>query len=101
MLVIKNGRVLDPASKTDAMLDVLLDGGQITQAGANLSVPGAETLDATGLIVAPAAFIAEISASASPLLPIEAAPIGQTRTLATAAARSTMLRVTDALSFTG
>ena len=53
MLVIKNGRVLDPASKTDAMLDVLLDGGQITQAGANLSVPGAETFDATGLIVAP------------------------------------------------
>ena len=53
MLLIKNGRVLDPASKTDATLDVLLDGGQITQVGANLSAPGAETFDATGLIVAP------------------------------------------------
>ena len=56
MLLIKNGRVLDPASKTDASRDVLLDGehiveiaapGKITRAG------GAQTLDATGLIVAP------------------------------------------------
>ena len=53
MLLIKNGRVLDPASKIDAALDVLLDGGRIAQVGANLSAPGAETLDATGLIVAP------------------------------------------------
>src|ERR1700723_3160973 len=49
----------------------------------------------------PAFFIAAISASASPLLPTDAAPIGHTRTLATAAARSTIPRVTDALSFTG
>jgi len=53
MLLIKNGRVLDPASKTDAALDVLLDGGRVAQVGANLSVPGAEIIDATGLIVAP------------------------------------------------
>ena len=26
MLLIKNGRVLDPATKTDATLDVLIDG---------------------------------------------------------------------------
>ena len=49
----------------------------------------------------PASCIAAISASASPLLPMEAAPMGQTRTCAAAAARSTMERVTDALSFTG
>ncbi len=49
----------------------------------------------------PAFFIAAISARASPLLPIEAAPMGQTRTAPEAAARSTMPRVTDALSFTG
>jgi len=53
MLLIKNGRVLDPASKTDATLDVLLDGGRIAEVGANLPTPGAETFDATGLIVAP------------------------------------------------
>src|SRR5712671_4653787 len=49
----------------------------------------------------PACFIAAISDNASPLLPIEAAPIGHTRTLETAAARSMMDRVTETLSFTG
>jgi dihydroorotase-like cyclic amidohydrolase len=29
MLLIKNGRVLDPSSKTDAALDLLLDGETI------------------------------------------------------------------------
>src|SRR5258708_3171612 len=49
----------------------------------------------------PASFIAAISASASPLLPTDAAPMGHTRTGETAAARSTIDRVSDALSFTG
>jgi dihydroorotase len=53
MLLIKNGRVLDPATKTDAALDVLLDGGRISKIGANLTAPGAEIFDAKGLIVAP------------------------------------------------
>ncbi|HEX5424564.1 MAG TPA: dihydroorotase [Candidatus Acidoferrales bacterium] len=53
MLLIKNGRVLDPASKTDAALDVLLDGDKIANAGANLSAPDAEIFDAKGLVVAP------------------------------------------------
>src|SRR6202142_4121510 len=53
MLLIKNGRVLDPATKTDAVLDVLLEGEKISRVGANLSVPDAELFDATGLIVAP------------------------------------------------
>ena len=53
MLLIKNGRVLDPATKTDATLDVLLDGEQISKIGTNLSAPDAEIFDAKGLIVAP------------------------------------------------
>ena len=53
MLMIKNGRVLDPATKTDAVLDVLLDGESIARTGENLSAPDAEIFDATGLIVAP------------------------------------------------
>ena len=53
MLLIKNGRVLDPASKTDAALDVLLDGERISKVGSNLSAPDAEIFDAKGLIVAP------------------------------------------------
>jgi dihydroorotase len=53
MLLIKNGRVLDPASKTDAGLDVLVDGERISKIGANLPADGAEVFDAKGLIVAP------------------------------------------------
>ncbi len=53
MLLIKNGRVVDPASKADATLDVLLDSGRIASVGANLSASGAEIFDASGLIVAP------------------------------------------------
>ena len=56
MLLIQNGRVLDPASKTDAALDVLLDGEVIKEVGARGkfgSLKDAQVLDATGLIVAP------------------------------------------------
>jgi dihydroorotase len=56
MLLIKNGRVLDPASKTDAIRDVLLDGERVAEIGAQGTVAApsdAEVFDATGLIVAP------------------------------------------------
>jgi dihydroorotase len=56
MLLIKNGRVLDPASQTDAPRDILLDGDRIAEiapAGRITEANGAETFDANGLIVAP------------------------------------------------
>ncbi len=53
MLLIKNGRVIDPASGVDAVQDVLLDNGVISKVGANLSADGAEIFDASGLVVAP------------------------------------------------
>src|SRR5881392_647670 len=56
MLLIKNGRVLDPASKTDGVLDVLLDGEKITGLGPPgklLASQATEVFDASGLIVAP------------------------------------------------
>ena len=53
MLLIKNGRVIDPAAGTDAALDVLIDKGAIANVGAGLSAEGAEVFDAAGLIVAP------------------------------------------------
>ncbi|MBZ5539071.1 MAG: dihydroorotase [Acidobacteriia bacterium] len=56
MLLIKNGRVLDPASKTDAPLDILLDGERIAQlapAGKVAAPQGCEVLDAAGLVAAP------------------------------------------------
>ena len=56
MLLIKNGRVMDPASKTDAVRDILLDGETIAQTAAPGEIScakGAEVFDATGLVVAP------------------------------------------------
>ena len=56
MLLVKNGRVLDPATKTDAALDILLDGEEISEvapAGKITRAKGAEMFDAAGLIVAP------------------------------------------------
>src|SRR5256885_6961241 len=56
MLLIKNGRVIDRASKTDASLDVLLDGERIKEvapAGKIAAPQGTEVFDASGLIVAP------------------------------------------------
>jgi dihydroorotase len=52
-LLIKNGRVIDPASGHDAVADVWIEDGVIKGVGANLSPAGAEVFDATGLIVAP------------------------------------------------
>jgi dihydroorotase len=52
-IVIKNGRVIDPASGTDRVADVLIVDGRIAGVAPNLSSPKAETFDATGMIVAP------------------------------------------------
>jgi dihydroorotase len=48
-LVIKNGRVIDPANNVDAVRDVFVVDGKITTAAAT----NAEVIDATGKIVTP------------------------------------------------
>ena len=55
MLLVKNGRVVDPARNTDAPMDVLLDSDKIVEIAqpGKLSANGFEVFDATGLIVAP------------------------------------------------
>src|ERR1700739_4152786 len=55
MLLVKNGRVVDPARKTDAALDVLLDGDRIAEVApaGKIAARAAEVFDAAGLIVAP------------------------------------------------
>lgn len=56
MLLVKNGRVLDPASKTDAAMDILLEGEKIKEvapAGKITAQQNIEVFDAAGLIVAP------------------------------------------------
>lgn len=56
MLLIKNGRLLDPATRRDATRDILLDGGQIAEVGEPGKITrarDAEIFDATGLVIAP------------------------------------------------
>ena len=57
MLLVKNGRVLDPSSKTDAALDILVDGDAIAELAPAGKITrdtrAAEVFDASGLIVAP------------------------------------------------
>ncbi len=52
-LLIQGGRVIDPASKFDAVADVLIRNGRIEAVGVGLKAEGVEVLDATGAIVAP------------------------------------------------
>jgi dihydroorotase len=53
LLLIKNGRLIDPASKTDARHDVLLHGPRIVRVGPDLTTFDADLFDASGMIVAP------------------------------------------------
>src|SRR5580692_7750854 len=57
MLLISNGRVLDPASGTDASRDILLDGDRVAAVAAPgqlaARAQGAEIFDAANLMVAP------------------------------------------------
>ena len=52
LIIIKNGRVIDPANKIDDTLDILISDGKIEKIGKGLSEK-AEIIDAKGLIVAP------------------------------------------------
>ena len=56
-MLIRNGRVIDPASNTDRVADVLIVDGRVAAVAPNLSAPllspNAEVFDATGMIVAP------------------------------------------------
>ena len=53
MKLIKNGRVIDPKSRFDALADILIDGQKIVAIGQDLTREDAEIIDATGKIVAP------------------------------------------------
>ncbi|MBZ5566956.1 MAG: dihydroorotase [Acidobacteriia bacterium] len=54
-LLIRGGRIIDPATNTDAELDLLLRDGSVAELAPRSELIGhaAETLDARGLIVAP------------------------------------------------
>ena len=52
-LLLKGGRVIDPASKRNEVADVLVEDGVIRAVGANLAADSAEIYDAAGKIVVP------------------------------------------------
>ena len=52
-LLIKGGRVVDPASGFDAKSDVVVEDGKIAVIGKAAAFKADETLDAAGLVVAP------------------------------------------------
>ena len=53
MVVIKNGRVMDPKTGLDQVCDLRIEGKKIVEIAENLPTDGQEVLDATGLVVAP------------------------------------------------
>lgn len=53
MLVIKNGRVMDPKTGLDQVCDLLIEQGKIVEMGPSLSYQGAQVIDASGKVVAP------------------------------------------------
>jgi len=52
-LLIKGGRVIDPANSVDEVLDILTDKGKIVQVGQDLEASGATVIDARGKLVTP------------------------------------------------
>ena len=53
MLLIKNGRVMDPKTGFDQIADLLVEGKKIIKIGQDLQVKDAKVIDASGLVVAP------------------------------------------------
>ncbi|HEX4770589.1 MAG TPA: dihydroorotase [Bryobacteraceae bacterium] len=52
-LIIKNGRVVDPAQEIDTISDVAIEDGVIREIAEGIDGTGCEVFDASGLIVAP------------------------------------------------
>jgi dihydroorotase len=52
-LVIRNGRIVDPANNVDRVADLAIDNGVIREIASDIDTTGAEVFNASGLIVAP------------------------------------------------
>src|SRR5438876_6704467 len=52
-LILKGGRVIDPANGRDEIADIGFEDGRVTAVGAGLPLRGSETIDAQGLLVVP------------------------------------------------
>ncbi len=52
-LLIKNGRVVDPANQRDGRFDILIERGKVSAVQASIPANGTKVLDATGRLVVP------------------------------------------------
>lgn len=52
-LLIKNGRIIDPASNLDQVSDLLIENGKVTRIESEIKQPADQWFDAGGLIVSP------------------------------------------------
>jgi dihydroorotase len=52
-IIIRGGRVIDPATTFDSIADVVIEGGRIAAVGTSIAAEGAREIDARGLVVAP------------------------------------------------
>jgi dihydroorotase len=52
-IILRGGRVIDPANRVDAVLDVAIAGERIEAIGAGLPATGAEVIDCSGQLVLP------------------------------------------------
>ncbi|MBU4418632.1 MAG: amidohydrolase family protein, partial [Candidatus Omnitrophica bacterium] len=52
-ILIKNGRVIDPANKIDAILDVFIENNKISKVAKNINSSADTVIDASNKIVAP------------------------------------------------
>ncbi len=53
MILLRGGRVVDPSSGLDGLLDVLIERGRIAAVGPRLEADGARAVDVRGLVVVP------------------------------------------------
>ncbi len=52
-MLLKGGRLIDPASGHDGVTDVRIDGQRVIEVGPSLDAAGATVIDVSGLVVAP------------------------------------------------
>ena len=52
-LILRGGRVIDPASGRDETADIAFGDGKVTEIGRDLPASGAESIDMRGLLVVP------------------------------------------------
>lgn len=52
-ILLKNGRILDPANNRDEIADLLIQNNKIAQIAPNITAPDAQTIDVTDKVIAP------------------------------------------------